>query len=989
MTRAVTKSLSDLQATLGQFQQLHGQCCRDLCAQLALSVSIHTVRGEIAAIRAACTKALDALGFPAVAQLFQLPDAEFNSQDLVDMKRISVMLNQLKMKPAVCRRPGVAAHLRARFASLDALGIAFPDECDALSIPELPSSLNLTVQHDDIELFEEIGVGQSGKVLRGTVRSTGEQVAVKIIHSHALSALELDMFRREVSTMAMLKHPSLLRFCGYTTDYPFYLLTEYMENGSLYDYIEKNPTGLSPTWKTVIALDIARGMEYLHSRGIIHRDLKSLNVLLDGRRRGRVCDFGLIRLKSSDPMTGMVGTSNWMAPEVLLSSPFYDEKVDVFSFGVVLWELLTGKHPYSGEEHSQLTLIVEVTEHEKRPEIPESCTPGLRRLIERCWQTESARRPSFHEIVTMRCDPAFRFPGCEVDELIQEAGIRGRHSSSASLPARVLSLTAPSPPRERSATTESFLRAVRRNSDAMALGHIEHFDFSLAELRRTSRSPNVDFARAVPALVSHVNGAQARFRPRLVQLLFGVLEQPRAVDFFEPARIAEWLRTPELAEVVAAELGAHPKPSLLGRPTVEALLAFAASPSMDVRVGAFAPLLCAMEMRPDVFCEAPALIQDALAFALRRLPLAMVKELLAVLERLLAELSVIPEGVVVRLVKLQAMASEKCRAPLARCLDVILDFDSVNPFHSQIWQNALVDLETSKCLFLHFLSALPANTIEFAGILMRAAEKSDTAVEILARFAQAWGEFRECCVRFLPLNNRNLEIVAKFYAHLLEFTEVLQFAEFYEAAQFLCTPKSFAGLALLFASAALDLELFERSAVCRRIVELLRSLNDREQIVGLLLAIEERRDVAAFREALPILFELLAEEGVRVQAFLALAAMARFSQEGIDMELLRERAVEFIQSPGPGQAMAAALLGREIEPPGQPDVCPEGPSLSDEKRPVELDTELLQQHVEVFMQQDSLGQLLCLSDSDRLVAAPDSPDPPGVGVVDAPAIPNA
>jgi hypothetical protein len=149
----------------------------------------------------------------------------------------------------------------------------------------------------------------------------------------------------------------------------------------------------------------------------------------------------------------------------------------------------------------------------------------------------------------------------------------------------------------------------------------------------------------------------------------------------------------------------------------------------------------------------------------------------------------------------------------------------------------------------------------------------------------------------------------------------------------------------------------------------------------MILVIERKQDLVAFRDALPILIQLLAEESVRVQAFLALAEMARHSEEGIDLDLLRVRAEELIQSPGPGQAAAAALLGREIETEIAPAVTPEISVPSDDNSPMELDMELLQQQADVFMSLP-LGQLLCLSDSDRLVVASDTPDPPSGGVVE-------
>jgi hypothetical protein len=166
---------------------------------------------------------------------------------------------------------------------------------------------------------------------------------------------------------------------------------------------------------TIAAIDIARGVEHLHSQGIIHRDLKALNVLLTTDGKARICDFGLSR--SIEPgnaarMTMMIGTTHWMAPEILVGPGMYDEKVDVYAYAVLLWEMLTRKLPYAGMDGPQI--ITEVGMNDLRPQIPATCPARLRELIETCWVRDPAARPSFREILSGWAQDPVLFPGADL-----------------------------------------------------------------------------------------------------------------------------------------------------------------------------------------------------------------------------------------------------------------------------------------------------------------------------------------------------------------------------------------------------------------------------------------------------------------------------------------------------------------------------------------------------------------------------------------------
>jgi serine/threonine protein kinase len=140
-------------------------------------------------------------------------------------------------------------------------------------------------------------------------------------------------------------------------------------------------------------------MSYLHhfNRPICHRDLKSPNLLVDKNYNIKISDFGLARVKAHvQTMTGNCGTVQWMAPEVL-GNQKYTEKADVFSFGIVIWEVVTGECPYDGM--SQIQAALGVLNRNLRPTIPRDCPPFLSRLMKACWNRQPELRPSFPNIV--------------------------------------------------------------------------------------------------------------------------------------------------------------------------------------------------------------------------------------------------------------------------------------------------------------------------------------------------------------------------------------------------------------------------------------------------------------------------------------------------------------------------------------------------------------------------------------------------------------
>lgn len=141
-------------------------------------------------------------------------------------------------------------------------------------------------------------------------------------------------------------------------------------------------------------------LSYLHSKKIVHRDVKTENMLLDKTRTVKIADFGVARVEASNPndMTGETGTLGYMAPEVLNGNP-YNRKCDVYSFGICLWEIYCCDMPYPDLSFSEVTSAV--VRQNLRPEIPRCCPSSLANVMKRCWDANPDKRPEMDEAVSM------------------------------------------------------------------------------------------------------------------------------------------------------------------------------------------------------------------------------------------------------------------------------------------------------------------------------------------------------------------------------------------------------------------------------------------------------------------------------------------------------------------------------------------------------------------------------------------------------------
>jgi serine/threonine protein kinase len=219
----------------------------------------------------------------------------------------------------------------------------------------------------------------------------------------------------EIEALHQLKHPCITKVKGFCLPSELEgpsIVMEFVGGGTLKDVLRNKPRWWTDTRKAINIVQIVLGMEFIHSKKFIHRDLKPTNILLDDDHSVKISDFGSSRMYESEvdvTMTG-VGTPLYMAPEV--ASGHYDQKVDVYSFGLILYDIVSGTGVFSGDGN-KMALHYDMVKG-KRPDIPATVLPFTRDLIKKCWSESATERPSFSEIWKMIQEVNFRVvPGVE------------------------------------------------------------------------------------------------------------------------------------------------------------------------------------------------------------------------------------------------------------------------------------------------------------------------------------------------------------------------------------------------------------------------------------------------------------------------------------------------------------------------------------------------------------------------------------------------
>lgn len=264
------------------------------------------------------------------------------------------------------------------------------------------------VDPGELRLEELLGTGSTAEVFKATWHGT--DVAVKRLRCSGPMPVE---FSREITVLLRLRHPNLVLFMGASTMAPPPLIvSEYCAGGTVFSLLHQSRLPLPWPQRLRISVDVAKGMNFLHRRQVVHRDLKSLNLLVSAVVKNdedlppvKISDFGLSRVcpldgQSKACMTSGAGTYHWMAPEVL-DGRSYDEKVDVYSYGICLFEVVSRRIPYDSSGLEPVSIAVAVSKG-RRPDltlVPKDCPADLRFTMECCWAHCPSGRPGFDTIL--------------------------------------------------------------------------------------------------------------------------------------------------------------------------------------------------------------------------------------------------------------------------------------------------------------------------------------------------------------------------------------------------------------------------------------------------------------------------------------------------------------------------------------------------------------------------------------------------------------
>ncbi|KAL0969240.1 hypothetical protein UPYG_G00224370 [Umbra pygmaea] len=248
------------------------------------------------------------------------------------------------------------------------------------------------IPRESLKMERRLGAGQFGEVWMG-LYNNNRRVAIKNLKAGTMS---MSAFLDEANLMKTLTHARLVRLFAVVTQEPIYIVTEYMENGALVDFL-KSPEGSMLPIHTLIDMSsqVADGMAYIESKNYIHRDLRAANILVNEELICKIADFGLARLIEDNEYTAREGAKfpiKWTAPEAINFGTF-SIKSDVWSFGILLTEIVTyGRIPYPGMSNPE---VIQNLERGYRMPRPDNCPEDLYNIMHLCWKDNPENRPTF------------------------------------------------------------------------------------------------------------------------------------------------------------------------------------------------------------------------------------------------------------------------------------------------------------------------------------------------------------------------------------------------------------------------------------------------------------------------------------------------------------------------------------------------------------------------------------------------------------------
>jgi len=274
-------------------------------------------------------------------------------------------------------------------------------------VPEEMAKGELTAEerigYAELQFVEHLGSGEFGQVFRGFCR--GREVAIKQLYwdSNVLPEVIVSDLTREIESFRHLRHKRLVSFMGACLEVPnLCLVTEYMPGGSLHHLLHVRKQRLPLLHCINMCLQLADGVQYLHSQTpkVVHRDLKSLNVVLDMSLNIKLCDFGLTESMDRTHITkkNNGGSPRYMAPELFDNKSKITEKVDIWSMGCIFTEIFGGPLPYEGI-NTLADLTREMLVHRRMPEIPKNIPEPIQNIIRSCYNFDARLRPPAKQVL--------------------------------------------------------------------------------------------------------------------------------------------------------------------------------------------------------------------------------------------------------------------------------------------------------------------------------------------------------------------------------------------------------------------------------------------------------------------------------------------------------------------------------------------------------------------------------------------------------------
>lgn len=279
---------------------------------------------------------------------------------------------------------------------------------------------DLIINEEDIVFDQIIGRGSFGSVHSGIYTKTGQKVVIKTRPLGKTNfATNFKMILRDLEIMASLKHPFIVKLIGFIPSFEDYkIICEHEQNGTLTSAIRSlNANGAGwydDTAKTKIAYGIAVAMAHVHSHRILHCDLKPDNILIDKDYNPIINDFAFAKIiKKSEKNSSLVGTPLFMAPEIIKEEGNYDFKVDVYSYSMILYNLLNDKSILYEDIKTQYQLFKKVINGERPVILDDLANTKIAQLARKCCDERPENRPSFEEIVQIfKTDAELVFTGC-------------------------------------------------------------------------------------------------------------------------------------------------------------------------------------------------------------------------------------------------------------------------------------------------------------------------------------------------------------------------------------------------------------------------------------------------------------------------------------------------------------------------------------------------------------------------------------------------